>query len=153
MGQNKTLNSVRVRSMTKPGRYGDGNALYLIVAPSGAKRWMLRTVVRGRRRDFGLGSTRLVTLADARERASHFRRIARDGGDPLSEKKKSQLVVPTFAEAARKVHTAHSTAWKNSKHASQWINTLSEYVFPHLGDRRVDEITTPDVLRALSPSG
>jgi Arm DNA-binding domain len=58
----KALNAVKVRSLAKPGRYADGNGLYLIVDVSGAKRWILRTVVRGRRCDLGLGSLSLVSL-------------------------------------------------------------------------------------------
>ena len=60
------LTAVRVSKLAKPGRYAAGNGLYLIVDGSGAKRWVLRTVVHQRRRDMGLGSTRLVSLADAR---------------------------------------------------------------------------------------
>ncbi|TDI81077.1 MAG: DUF4102 domain-containing protein, partial [Betaproteobacteria bacterium] len=56
-------------SVAKAGRYGDGNGLYLIVDPSGAKRWVLRTVVMGKRRDIGLGGLSLVSLAEAREEA------------------------------------------------------------------------------------
>lgn len=92
----RALSATKIRNFKEPGRYADGNGLYLIVDPSGAKRWLLRTVVQGRRRDIGLGSARLVPLAEAREKATAYRRIARDGGDPLAEKRKAQRVVPTF---------------------------------------------------------
>ncbi|MBT6202845.1 MAG: DUF4102 domain-containing protein, partial [Rhodospirillaceae bacterium] len=82
----KALTAVQVRNIKKSGRHADGNGLYLVVDPSGAKRWILRTVVRGKRKDMGLGSVRLIPLADARDRATHYRRIARDGGDPLAER-------------------------------------------------------------------
>jgi len=82
------------------GRYADGNGLYLIVEPSGSKRWLLRTVVQGRRRDIGLGGATLVTLGEAREKALALRKLARDGGDPLAERRKARATVPTFAEAA-----------------------------------------------------
>ncbi|HMB76128.1 MAG TPA: Arm DNA-binding domain-containing protein, partial [Kiloniellaceae bacterium] len=62
----KALTATKVRSLATAGRYADGNGLYLVVDPSGAKRWMLRTVVRGRRRDIGLGGLQLVSLAEAR---------------------------------------------------------------------------------------
>ena len=73
----QALSAARVRSITIPGRYADGNGLYLVVDPSGAKRWMLRTVVRGKRCDIGLGSTQLVSLADARAEAQRLRRLVR----------------------------------------------------------------------------
>jgi integrase len=59
--------------------------------------------------------------------------------------------VPTFEEAAKLVHADRSGAWKNKKHAVQWLTALAEYAFPSLGSRRVDQIGTPDVLMVLSP--
>lgn len=147
----KAMTTVQVRSLKVAGRYADGNGLYLVVEPSGSKRWLLRTVVQGRRRDIGLGGASLVTLAEAREKALAYRKLARDGGDPLAERRKSQTVVPTFAEAAARVHADHKASWKNEKHAAQWLSTLRTYAIPHLGTRSVDQVETPDVLRALSP--
>jgi integrase len=146
----RVLTVVKVKSLKEPGRYADGNGVYLIVEPSGAKRWMLRIVVQGRRRDIGLGGAQIVSLAEAREQAHNLRKIARTGGDPVAERK-TKAGVPTFAEAARQVHAERAAAWSNKKHAAQWINTLTDYVFPVFGDRPVNQIDTPDVLRALSP--
>ncbi len=75
----RALTALKIRSLKEPGRYADGNGLYLVVDPSGAKRWMLRTVVQGRRRDIGLGGTSLVSLAEAREKALSYRKRAREG--------------------------------------------------------------------------
>src|SRR5690349_13228373 len=147
----KALSATRVRTVTAPGRYTDGNGLYLIVDVSGAKRWLLRTVVKGKRCDIGLGGLTVVSLAQARDEAARLRRIARADGDPLAERRKAKRVVPTFEEAARKVHTSHSTTFRNERHAAQWIDSLDSYVFPQLGSRRVDQIGSPDVLQVLSP--
>jgi integrase len=146
----KALTSVRVNNLSVPGRYGDGNGLYLVVDPSGAKRWVLRTVVHGKRRDMGLGGLRLVSLAEARAKAQEYRKLAREGGDP-TEAKRWAKTVPTFAAAALSTLEQHRAGWKNQKHASAWINTLTTYVFPVMGEKRVDQIETADVLRALSP--
>jgi integrase len=147
----KALSASMVRNATKPGRFADGNGLYLIVDPTGAKRWVLRTVVQGRRRDIGLGGFKVVSLADARELAAGFRRIARDGGDPLAQRRQAQAVKPTFEEAATTVHSEQEAGWRNAKHAAQWLSTLREYAFPVIGQRRVDQIETPDLLKVLSP--
>jgi integrase len=146
----KALTPVRVNSLTAPGRYGDGNGLYLVVDPSGAKRWVLRTVVQGTRRDIGLGGLRLVSLAEARAKAQEYRRLAREGGNPVEARRRAKAV-PTFAAASRSTIEQHRVGWKNEKHASAWINTLATYVFPIMGEKRVDQIETADVLRALSP--
>jgi len=145
------LSAIKAKKLATPGRHADGNGLYLVVDQSGAKRWLLRTVVHGRRRDIGLGSFRLVTLAEARTRALELRAIARNGGDPLLERRKKQKRIPTFEEAARRVHSERLPGWKNAKHGEQWINTLEDYVFPVIGDLRLHEIATPDILQVLGP--
>jgi integrase len=147
----RALTALKIRALKEPGRYADGNGLYLVVDPSGAKRWMLRTVVQGRRRDIGLGGTSLVSLAEAREKALSYRKRAREGGDPLAERRRVEAKSPTFSEAARRVFGEHLPSWKNSKHASQWMNTLQQYAFPTIGDMPVNEIDSPHVLKVLSP--
>ena len=146
----KALTAVAVRA-AKPGRHADGNGLYLVVDPSGARRWMLRLTVLGRRKDIGLGATSLVSLAEARELALSMRKTARAGGDPLADRRKVLLIIPTFEEAARQCHEEYRASWKNDKHAAQWLTTLETYAFPLLGALRVNEIGTSEVRDALLP--
>ena len=94
---------------------------------------------------------RLVSLADAREEATRLRRIARAGGDPISERRRERLGVPTFKEAAKTVHAAHAATFKNAKHQAQWFASLEADVFPVFGERPVNAIESSDVLQALSP--
>ncbi|TIW50775.1 MAG: hypothetical protein E5V72_01560 [Mesorhizobium sp.] len=136
---------MQVKQLKGPGRYADGNGLYLIVDPSGAKRWLLQTVVQGRRRDIGLAGLSVTSLAGAGSVQAH-RKVAREGGDPLATPREARRIVPTFRVAAEIVH-----AWKNPKHAKQWITTLTQYAYPVIGDYRVNAIATSDVLRVLSP--
>lgn len=146
----KALTALRVRALKAPGRFADGDGLYLVVAPSGAKRWMLRTIVQGRRRDIGLGGARLVSLAEAREAARTYRKMARAGGDPIAERRRTQRTAPSFAVAARRVFDEHAPSWKNAKHQAQWINSLRDHAFPHIGAMPVDAIATPDILKVLA---
>ncbi len=145
------LSPLTVKALKKPGRHSDGNGLYIVVSNTGAKKWILRTVVQGRRTDIGLGGYSTTTLAEAREEAAKLRKIARAGGNPLQERRKAQVLVPTFKKAAIQVHKDHSKSWKNKKHAAQWISTLKEYAYPHFGDLPVNQIETAEVLKALSP--
>lgn len=142
---------MRVRSSKRPGRYADRDGLYLLVDPSGAKRWLLRTVDQGRRRDIWLGGLRLVSLAEAREEATRLRRMARDGEDLLAERRARRRLVPTFGAVAREVHKDRATTFRNEKPAAQWIGTLERYVFPVFGSETLDRIESGDVLKALSP--
>jgi integrase len=145
------LDAITVRNLRRPGRHADGNGLYLLVDPNGAKRWVLRTVVQGTRRDIGLGTVRLVPLAKAREQAARLRGLAREGGDPLAVRRREQRPVPTFRAAATEVHTQLGATFRNAKHRAQWLASLEAVAFPVFGDRPVDAIASDDVLKALSP--
>jgi integrase len=148
--KDKVLTAATVRSLSARGFYADGQGLYLKVDPSGAKRWMQRLVIQGKRRDLGLGSASLVSLAEARECALQNRKLARAGGDPLASRKQSESIM-TFETAAQRVHDLHLPTWRNAKHGQQWLNTLIQYAYPHFGKKRLDAMTSSDVLSALSP--
>ena len=145
----RALSAAFVRTVTKPGRYGDGLGLSLLVTKTGARCWIQRLTIGGRQRELGLGGYPVVTLAQAREQALENKRFVRAGGDPLAEKRKAKI--PTFAEAAVQVIALHRPGWRNAKHAAQWESTLSQYAFPRLGDQFVHTITTADVLAVLAP--
>jgi len=139
-----------------PGRHGDGGGLYLVVDPSGARRWIVRVVVKGQRNrkggplrtDFGLGGADIVTLPQARDRALEYRRMAKQGLNPRYNAKQD---IPTFEEVAQQVHIERLPTWKNAKHGQQWINTLRVYAFPKIGRMPVDGIGQPEVMMCLSP--
>jgi integrase len=135
----------------KAGRHADGKGLYLLVKPSGAKSWVLRVQVGGRRRDYGLGSLDLVSLPEARDRALEYRKAAKSGLDPSLERKKAQRAIPTFEEAARLYHKTVKASWRNGKHADQWLSTLKAHAFPTIGATRVDHIDAPTIQSVLLP--
>jgi integrase len=138
------------------GRHGDGGGLYLVVDPSGARRWIVRVVVKGQknvkgaplRTDFGLGGADVVSLNQARERALEYRRMAKQGLNPRFNARRE---IPAFEEVARQVHIDRMPTWKNDKHGAQWLNTLRDYAFPKIGRMPVDSIGQPEVLMCLSP--
>ncbi len=148
----KTLSAAMVRTVQEPGKYHDGGGLglYLRVEKNGARFWVQRIVIRGKRRELGLGSPPLVSLAKARETALDNRRLARAGGDPLAEKRRTEAVL-TFEAAARTVHEMHRPSWRNAKHAAQFMATLETYAFPRIGSRKMADVTTADVLAVLTP--
>jgi integrase len=144
------LTPVGVKAASKPGRYGDGDGLFLLVSRSGSKSWMVRVQKDGRRRDIGLGSISKVPLKLARERAAIARSQVEAGIDPVAERRKA-AGIPTFREAAALVHAEQKAGWKNGKHQAQWLTTLQTYAFPAFGDRSVAAIDTAAVRDALVP--
>ncbi|MHB8403980.1 MAG: tyrosine-type recombinase/integrase [Gammaproteobacteria bacterium] len=145
-----TLSARRVATVMKPGKYLDGGGLILVVDHRCAKKWVLRTVIKGKRCDIGLGSAALVTLARARKEAIRLRAMARAGGDPLAHRRKERRTVPTFEQATRKVYEAHAASWRNKKHSESWIASMENDAFPTMGVLRVDQVTTADVLKVLT---
>ena len=145
----KALSAAFVRT-APPGRHTDGNGLYLYVQPTGTRSWIQRLVIRGRKRELGLGSVALVSLAEAREQALANRKLARTGGDPLAEKRRS-VGIPTFAEAARRVVEQKRAGWRSRAQGRDWMLTFERYAFPRVGKLPVSEVTSADVLEILAP--
>lgn len=148
----KRLSAATVRTIKEAGFYGDGHGLYLKVDASGAKRWVQRIVIHGKRRDIGLGSADAAgtTLSEAREKALENRKLARAREDPIALKKRFTGILK-FKEAAERVHELAKPTWRNEKHGKQFITTLETDVFPHFGGKRIDLVTNTDVLAALTP--
>ena len=150
----------KVRS-AKPGRYADGNGLYLFVRSTEARFWVLRYRVKGQRsREMGLGPAGSVSLAEARAKAAAQMAAVKSGVDPLARKegdakapKASQHSAAakaiTFKMAADRYIAAHEAGWRNQKHQEQWQNTLRDYVHPALGSLPVGEVATDHVARIL----
>ena len=143
----ESLTVARVRTERRPGRYHDGQGLYLQVDRSGSRRWGQRIVIRGKRVDLGLGGWPLLSLALASDKALENRRIVRACGDPRTERR----VMPTFAEAGQRVHELNRPTWRSPRHTSAWLVTFRTYAFPHIGDVSVDAISGTDILDILAP--
>ena len=138
-----------METLKEPGRHADGGGLYLVVDKSGAKRWVFMSWAGGRQIEAGLGGLTSVSLAMARARAEHCRKLIAEGRNPV-EARKSARAVPTFGELTEQVISSLENAWRNEKHRAQWRMTLSRYASA-LKDKRVDTITTEDVLQVLRP--
>lgn len=105
------LTAKTVAALREPGRYNDGEGLYLEIAPGGSKSYTLITVVKGKRRQIGLGGVSYTTLAEAREEARRLRKIARRGGDPIAERQR-EGEKPDFETVARKVYEINRPHWR-----------------------------------------
>jgi integrase len=151
----------------KPGRYGDGNGLYLFVRSPQARFWLFRYTMPGSKmREMGLGRAGAgaadVTLAEARARAAALFKLVRAGTDPLIQREADNAAAKataqdvaaravTFRTVADRYLTAHHPSWRNAKHRQQWTNTLATYAYPHMGDLPVGAVATAHVLAALEP--
>jgi integrase len=150
------LSTRKVAALSAPGRYGDGDGLWLQVSITGTKAWLLRYMRNGRARHMGLGPLSLVSLAEARERAKNARRLLLDGADPLearaAERQRAALATAvgiTFRECAERYIAAHESGWRSAIHRRQWSSSLDAYALPIFGDLPVSAIDTALVTKAL----
>jgi len=155
------LSVKKVERLKDRGRHYDtGNGgvrgFCLQISESGAKSWLLRYQKNGRTRWMGLGSASEVSLKQAREKARQARGKLSEGIDPvdLRRTERSKLAQAmaralSFREAAQRYWDANNSAWSNRKHATQFLTTLRQHVFPIIGNLDVATIDTPDVLRVL----
>ncbi len=143
--------SFRQVETAEAGKYEDGAGLRLIVSEAGAKKWVLRFTLNGKRREMGLGSYPDIELAIARAKASEYRNLVRDGVDPIDARMVEVAEIPCFISCAANYIRAHRKGWKNVKHARQWVSTLKTYARPVIGNKPVDKISTEDILKILSP--
>ncbi|WP_377381175.1 tyrosine-type recombinase/integrase [Ponticaulis profundi] len=144
------LNVKFVKSDLAPGKYYDGGGLTLVVHETNTKNWVVRTTVRRARRDIGIGSLKYVTLAEARKKRDEIIEIARNGGDPIAERRKSKGI-PTFEQGALEFIEEQESSWDNPKHRQQWRNTLKTYCFPVIGSEPLDEIDSAAVRKCIEP--
>ncbi len=150
----------QVTALSRRGRYGDGDGLYLRVAEGGSKQWLFRYIREGRERQMGLGPVGEppagISLAMARTMASEARGLLRQGRDPLIERghaktKAARAAAHTFQTVAEEMLDAKIGEWSNDKHRAQWRSTLATYAFPMIGRLPVAAVDTEAVLSVLRP--
>ncbi|MCY3569341.1 MAG: tyrosine-type recombinase/integrase [Chloroflexi bacterium] len=147
------LTAAFVRTINRPGRYGDGrggHGLSLLVKPMAngrwSKTWSQRVKIGGKVTSVGLGSYPVITLAEARARALENARAVAAGKDPRTGD------APSVAEAWEQVIRLRRPSWRDGgKSEAQWRASFRDYVEPQLGSKLVSEVTTADLLAVLLP--
>ena len=173
IGKLKALTAARVKG---PGMYGDGGCLYLQVTSSGSRSWIYRYWaeerdpatgeiirdeagrVRGRSREMGLGSFTVVSLDEARDLAGEYRKLRRQGIDPIESRRTTKMQAArdaakskSFSECAADYLKAHKAGWTNAHHTRQWEMSVKTFAEPIIGALAVQAIDTTLVMRVLEP--
>lgn len=154
------MGPLAVSRLKKPGLHAVGGVagLRLQVSPTGARSWILRTVIGGKRSEKGLGGYPDVSLAGAREAAAKVKAQVVDGINPIADGKAKRSALSaavaaawTFDQCAAAYIEAKSPEWSNPKHVAQWTATLATYASPVMGRLLVRDIDLPHVLAVLEP--
>jgi integrase len=160
--------TVKEVKSAKPGRHSDGGGLYMLVKPSGSKSWVLRVQYQGKRRDFGIGSVtidpvpadipierrKLLTLADAREKARIGRALAKAGINPSEHWRQAGQPAEaphTFRQVAEECHRQSTKSWRNGKHRDEWLGSLDRYAFATIGNEPVETVDAAAIQKVLLP--
>lgn len=153
----KKLSARTVTTLTKPGRHGDGDGLYLVVDPSGARRWLFMFRWQGKLKEMGLGGVSAVSLAEARDKAADARRQLQASINPIAARRDAEtaaraaeLAGQTFGKFADELVEDIKAGFRNDKHRWQWSHTLKTYAAP-LRPLPINAVSTEDVLDVLKP--
>jgi len=147
-----------------PGKYADGDGLYLIVSGPTSKNWSYRYWFKGKERWHGLGSLQDVSLAGARLKRDAARLLVKGdrtsaGVDIVQERRSARLeqkatetadTLPTFEQCAQRYIDENWQKW-SPKHRTQWPSSLKAYAYPTIGSLTVSEIKPSHIFDLLSP--
>ncbi|BDM66077.1 phage integrase [Shewanella sp. NFH-SH190041] len=138
----------------KPGRYGDGEGLYLMLPKSGHPYWMLRYTLFGKRRSMTLGKLINISLADARAQAALLKQKINQGEDPITERKSEKQV--SFQTVDDLFADWYQDLEKRLKHPNIPKRIYSKEISPYIGNHQIDKVTPLDVrniIRIIAKSG
>lgn len=145
------LTNISIRNAkptTKQYKLFDEKGLFLLVHPSGGKRWRLKYRFQGKEKLLALGTYPEVSLADARARRDDARKLLAQGQDPGQMAKDQTIKPETFEEVARewfaKVHPSLTPSY-----AADVERRFERDIFPHLGSRPLKDITPSELLEVL----
>lgn len=159
--QTRPLSPVEIkntRAIDKAIVLYDGDGLELQITPSGSKLWRFRYYKphSQKRGMMSFGSYPAVTLADARALRENARRLLAKFIDPLEEQRASQerarrVRENTFKNVAANWYELKKAAGLKPHTLQDIWNSLNRYVFPHIGEINIDELTAQQVIAALEP--
>lgn len=134
-------------------RFTDAGGLYLQVDQSGSKRWFWKYRAIGVEKRIALGAYPEVSLKDARLARDEARAVKAGGQDPAEKRKVSKLkesanLSDSFRETALEWYEKNKSRW-SSHYAVRELRNLEKDLFPFLGDRKIGQIETIELLAVI----
>ncbi len=158
-----TIRNIKLTDATL--RLNDGDGLYLLIKPNGARWWRLDYSSGGKRKTLSIGVYPDTGLKAARDKADEARQLVAAGTDPSDVRKASKAqqaraleadrriagglpAVDSFEEVGREWFGKFSAKWSVS-HADKIIRRLERDIFPWIGKRPIAGINAPELLSVL----
>lgn len=132
------------------------------IKPSGARSWVLRVLVGGKRRDIGLGGAPEVSLAEARRKAKELRAEIARGANPVVARAEARAALVaaraeqecqrfTFRQAFDAFMQTKAAELGSERRARNWSSGIRTHALSVIGEKPVAELTRDDVLAVLRP--
>jgi len=154
MTAHNKLNAFLVKNKVA-GKYCDGRGLWLVKSSKTTGKWILRYSILGKRREMGLGSIYDIPLKEARENAIKWRRMLKEGLDPIRERdrmlREAVKARPTFAMVAEDCFEARKAELKGDGKNGRWFSPLELHILPYIGRLEIEDVDQNDIKRALEP--
>ncbi|MIB73866.1 DUF4102 domain-containing protein [Escherichia coli] len=139
----------------KPYKLTDSQTpgLFLLVHPNGSKYWRFRYWMGKKERLRAIGVYPLISLKEARKRATESRLLIAQGIDPMEAARKEKAIdalnmAASFKTVAEDWLATRVSGWSES-YTKQVRSALEKDVYPVLGRRSIVDITARDVLALL----
>ncbi len=129
----------------------DERGLFVLVKVNGAKYWRLKYMKDGKEKLLALGVYPEITLKDARDLRDRARTQVAKGIDPNEAKRASKATqngIDSFAVIAREWYEKQLPTWAPAT-AKKRLALLENDLFPWMGNRQIDELTSRDLLTGL----
>ena len=161
------LKDVTIRN-TKPDnkdhRLNDGEGLYILIRPNGAKWWRFDYTFSLKRKTLSLGVYPETSLSDARRKAEEARNSIANDKDPSDTRKEKKAfqklaieneyrldagltIIDSFEYIAREWGEKKVNDWQEKNNRSKRM--LERNVFPWLGSKAITAILPIDILNCL----
>lgn len=137
----------------------DGDGLEIQINPAGSKLWRFRYYrpFTSKRTILSFGSYPEISLLEARQFRTNFRKLLQQDIDPQEHRKAQRL---QQREATENTFEKVAALWFKTKEAAgltqHTLNdiwrSLSKYVFPHIGSLPISKITAQQFIGALEPT-
>ncbi|KFD25679.1 integrase, partial [Sphingobium yanoikuyae] len=143
----------KAKPREKPYKLADGHGLYLLVTPQGGRYWRMNYRFDGKAKTMAMGVFPLITLAEAREKREDARKLLAAGSDPCAKRKEIEAQEAFEATTGFRIVAEEWLAKREREGLGDItigkIKWLLEFAYPSLGDRKIGEITSMELLAVL----
>lgn len=149
----KPVALIRGKRYKAPYKLSDGQGMYLLVQPHGARLWRLKYRHDGKERLYAMGAYPEISLADARAERDRARAWLREGKDPTIERRTAKALgaaaqASTFRAMADEWLGKMAPKWSDA-HASAQRSRLNNEVLPYMGDVPLADVKPALILETL----